>query len=94
MLKLFYFYVIHQICSPTDGIFLISCSADRTLIPLLERWGLTCSTISPDFYPARDEGEEVKVCGLSGRITDSIHTIHTWEITRTKESVEHCMRAM
>ena len=62
-------------------------SADRTLLPLLERWDMCCQPVPLDFYPG-DEGGRVHVEGLSERISSSLHTIHMWKITKKRKKQE------
>jgi len=58
------------------------------LLPLLKSWGLKCRTIPPNFYPPAEEERAVRVLGLSDRLTNSVHTIHTWEITLQDKTID------
>ena len=71
-------------------------SSNRTLLPLLDRWGLQCRSIPLEtFYNPTfsEEGEELEethraaeerviIEGLSENKIVNDHTIHMWEITR------------
>ena len=58
----------------------MSHSSNRTLIHLLERWGLQCTVVPME---TSDPGEGVVIEGLSDTRLSTEHTIHLWEIVKT-----------
>ena len=57
----------------------VCCSSNRTLVHLLERWGLEGAVVTMATDESRDR---VVIEGVSDRLSSTEHTIHLWEIIK------------
>lgn len=63
------------------SLIFIVCSSNRSLLPLLDRWGLTCQSLA---IPSNESNQLV----IEGPPPGTLHsdcTIHLWEITQAQQ---------
>ena len=63
-------------------------SSNRSLVHLLDRWGLQCRSVPLETFQGVAGSERVQIEGPSEAIITSNHTIHLWEITRRDSGTE------
>ena len=63
-------------------------SSNRSLVHLLDRWGLQCRSVPLETFQGVARSERVQIEGPSEAIMTSNHTIHLWEITRRDSGTE------
>lgn len=63
-------------------------SSNRSLVHLLDRWGLQCRSVPLKTFQGVARSERVQIEGPSEAIMTSNHTIHLWEITRRDSGTE------